>query len=58
MNFSNNYGGGGQSMGGSGQSNLAKFSMSFKNIWADNGDMLSYHYCGTGSTTSDVTRNG
>jgi phosphatidylinositol-bisphosphatase len=31
---------------------------SFKNIWADNGDMLSYEYTGTGSTISSVTRNG
>jgi len=28
----------------------------FKNAWADNGDYLSVHYAGTGSTTSKVTR--
>lgn len=30
----------------------------FKNIWADNGDMLSAHYTGTGSTHTNVTRTG
>lgn len=33
----------------------------FKNlrtIWADNGDMISLIYAGTGATTSSVTRNG
>lgn len=27
-------------------------------IWADNGDMISQHYAGTGSTMSDITRKG
>lgn len=34
------------------------FVKSFKNLWADNGDLLSYEYTGTGSTISSVTRNG
>jgi len=34
------------------------FVKSFKNLWADNGDMLSFEYTGTGSTISSVTRNG
>jgi hypothetical protein len=29
-----------------------------KNIWADNGDMISKHYTGTGSTHTNVTRTG
>lgn len=28
----------------------------FKNAWADNGDYLSVHYAGTGSTISTITR--
>jgi phosphatidylinositol-bisphosphatase len=34
------------------------FVKSFKNLWADNGDLLSYEYTGTGSTISSVTRHG
>lgn len=34
------------------------FVKSFKNLWADNGDMLSFAYTGTGSTISSVTRSG
>jgi len=30
----------------------------FKYIWALLGDYLSFHYTGTGSTTSDVTIKG
>ncbi|CAD8156041.1 unnamed protein product [Paramecium octaurelia] len=30
----------------------------FKNIWADNGDMLSNQYTGTGSTHTNITRTG
>lgn len=30
----------------------------FKNIWADNGDMLSAQYTGTGSTHTNITRTG
>lgn len=29
-----------------------------KNAWADNGDMISKHYTGTGSTHSNATRAG
>lgn len=29
-----------------------------KNVWADNGDMISKHYTGTGSTHTNVTRTG
>ncbi len=25
----------------------------FRNIWADNGDMISFHYTGTGSTHTE-----
>lgn len=34
------------------------FIYNFKNVWADNGDFISIHYAGTGSTTSNVTRTG
>jgi len=30
----------------------------FKNIWADNGDAISRHYTGTGSTHSEATKSG
>ena len=30
----------------------------YKNIWADNGDMLSAQYTGTGSTHTNITRTG
>jgi hypothetical protein len=29
-----------------------------KNVWADNGDTISKHYTGTGSTHTNVTRTG
>ena len=32
------------------------FIKEFRNLWADNADYLSYHYVGTGSTTSSQTR--
>lgn len=32
--------------------------MILKNAWADNGDMISKHYTGTGSTHTNVTRTG
>ena len=32
------------------QSSLIK---KFRNIWADNGDAVSYHYTGTGSTHTE-----
>ena len=34
------------------------FIVQFKNLWADNGDDLSFLYAGTGCTTSEVTREG
>lgn len=34
------------------------FMLAFKNIWADNGDVISIHYAGTGSVISTVTRTG
>lgn len=34
------------------------FTIHLKNAWADNGDMLSKHYTGTGSTHTNVTRKG
>lgn len=34
------------------------FVMNLKNAWADNGDMVSKHYTGTGSTHTNVTRTG
>jgi len=32
--------------------------INLKNIWADNGDTISKHYTGTGSTHTNVTRTG
>ncbi len=32
--------------------------INLKNAWADNGDMISKHYTGTGSTHTNVTRTG
>lgn len=32
--------------------------ISLKNAWADNGDMISKHYTGTGSTHTNITRTG
>jgi hypothetical protein len=34
------------------------FIRDFKTLWADNGDQISFHYTGTGSTHSDYTRSG
>lgn len=34
------------------------FIVNFKNIWADNGDYISKHYTGTGSTHTNITRTG
>ena len=34
------------------------FISHFKNIWADNGDYISKHYTGTGSTHTNITRTG
>jgi hypothetical protein len=36
--------------------NIHPFVTNFKNIWCDNGDYLSKHYCGTGATTTAVLR--
>jgi len=30
----------------------------FKNVWADNGDIISVQYSGTGALKSDFTRTG
>lgn len=38
--------------------NTDQFIINLKNIWADNGDMISKHYTGTGSTHTNVTRTG
>ena len=38
--------------------NSSIFIIHLKNAWADNGDMLSKHYTGTGSTHTNVTRKG
>lgn len=35
-----------------------EFIINFKRLWADNGDVLSKHYSGTGSPISNVTRTG
>jgi len=32
--------------------------INLKNAWADNGDMISKHYTGTGSTHTNITRTG
>ena len=34
------------------------FLVNLKNVWADNGDYISKHYTGTGSTHTNVTRTG
>lgn len=34
------------------------FVVNLKNAWADNGDAISKHYTGTGSTHTNVTRTG
>lgn len=34
------------------------FVVEFKHKWADNGDLISWHYAGTGSVISSVTRSG
>ena len=34
------------------------FIINLKNAWADNGDSISKHYTGTGSTHTNVTRTG
>ena len=38
--------------------NTSSLVMHLKNAWADNGDMISKHYTGTGSTHTNVTRTG
>ncbi len=39
-------------------SNTSVLIIQLKNAWADNGDMISKHYTGTGSTHTNVTRTG
>jgi hypothetical protein len=39
-------------------SNPSVLIIHLKNAWADNGDMISKHYTGTGSTHTNVTRTG
>ncbi len=39
-------------------SNTSILIIHLKNAWADNGDMISKHYTGTGSTHTNVTRTG
>jgi hypothetical protein len=34
------------------------FIINLKNAWGDNGDTISKHYTGTGSTHTNVTRTG
>jgi hypothetical protein len=34
------------------------FFQKFKEYWADNGDFISQHYTGTGSTHTNITRTG
>lgn len=38
------------------ESSRNPFILQIRNIWADNGDMISKIYAGTGATTSSVTR--
>lgn len=38
--------------------NTSTFIIHLKNTWADNGDMISKHYTGTGSTHTNITRSG
>ena len=33
--------------------NQNDFIKNYRNIWADNGDSISYHYTGTGSTHTE-----
>lgn len=35
-----------------------KFMWQFRNIWADNGDVISQQYAGTGALKADFTRTG
>lgn len=38
--------------------NTSTFIIHLKNTWADNGDTISKHYTGTGSTHTNITRSG
>ncbi|KAH9509478.1 Phosphatidylinositide phosphatase SAC1 [Bulinus truncatus] len=38
--------------------NEAKFDTVFKNVWADNADVISKEYAGTGALKTDFTRTG
>jgi len=37
---------------------FADFEHTFKNVWADNGDMMANQYTGTGALKTDYTRTG
>lgn len=37
---------------------ISDIVIKFKNMWANNGDMLSKLYSGCGSTVSEMTREG
>lgn len=41
-----------------GNDKASNFIINLKNAWADNGDSISKHYTGTGSTHTNVTRTG
>lgn len=41
-----------------GNEHANNFIINLKNAWADNGDSISKHYTGTGSTHTNVTRTG
>ncbi len=41
-----------------GSDSINMFIINLKNVWADNGDTISKHYTGTGSTHTNVTRTG
>ncbi len=38
--------------------NHPAFECLFKNVWADNGDIVSIEYSGTGALKADFTRTG
>ena len=40
-----------------GHNNIALIT-NFRNVWSSCGDRISWHYTGTGSTHTDVTRGG
>ena len=34
------------------------FFYKLKNLWADNGDLISQHYAGTNAATTQITKTG